>query len=148
MSDARLPTLDATERAAARRALAALYDALDARIAAERPHCALSGHCCDFPNAGHRLYATELEADIVAEAREIPEPEREGWCPFYRARRCELRDLRPTGCRVYYCDPTYTEAMATIGAWAHDALQRLHEETGLRYRYADFPTLLAAARER
>lgn len=148
MTDVRLRDADPATRDAARRALTALYDALDARIAAERPRCELSGRCCDFPRAGHRLFATEFEADAVAAVRDVPTPEREGWCPFYRARRCELRDLRPTGCRVYFCDPTYADAMESIGAWAHAELQRLHERTGIRYRYGEFVDLLDAARDR
>lgn len=124
--------------------LRALYEAVDRRVGASTPKCAVSGRCCDFPVAGHTLFATAIEADLVADAVSIPEPEAPGWCPFYRKRLCTLRDLRPVGCRVYFCDPDYqANAMEDDAAWAHAELQALHRELDLAYRYAPFVDLLA-----
>lgn len=132
-------------REQARQALLELYAGVDLQVAAAGPVCHLSGRCCDFPVSGHVLYASALEVELVRTRHEPPTPEQPGWCPFYRARRCTLRDLRPLGCRIYFCDPDYErDQMAGISATAHHRLKQIHDDHGLAYRYAPFVDQLAA----
>jgi hypothetical protein len=122
-------------------ALSAIYRELEAELAVHAPRCELSGRCCDFKGAGHELFATELEVEW---ARRHAAPERRGLredselCPFHVAGRCELRAGRPLGCRVYFCDPRFAAAMPELAERYHRRVVALHEEHGLRYRYARF----------
>lgn len=119
--------------------LISLYEALDRRIQAAGPICSRSGNCCDFPRSGHILYATQLEVESILDRFTPPPPEQEGWCPFYQKRLCTLRALRPVGCRIYYCDPDYSDhRMNEISQWAHDEIRKIHDDLHLSYGYAPF----------
>jgi len=135
------------EREAAYADLRAFYARADARIAAHKPRCVLSGDCCDFETAGHRLFATLLEVDYFAEhAPRLGPAEREGWCEAYRGRRCAAREPRPLACRTYFCDATTSEALRALH---EEALSELHAiERRHRYPqgYGDFVELLPARR--
>jgi len=125
----------------------ALYRTVDRKVQAAGPICTLSGFCCDFPRSGQTLFATALETDMVLSRGEPPAPERRGWCPFYRRRLCTLRELRPLGCRIYFCDSSFqASAMSDIAESAHRELQRIHDEHDVPYRYAPFLDLLAERR--
>jgi len=129
----------------ARQALRELHAAVDREVAEAGPVCRLSGRCCDFPVSGHVLFASALEVDLVRAHPEPPPPEQAGWCPFYRARRCELRDLRPLGCRIYFCDADYeADRMVEISETAHRRLKQIHDDHRLTYRYAPFVDQLTA----
>lgn len=124
---------------AAHRALRQLYDLVDREVDEAGPVCRLSGRCCDFPRSGHVLYASALEVELVRAHHPPPPPEQIGWCPFYRARRCTLRDLRPLGCRIYFCDAEYErDRMADISDTAHRRLKQIHDDHEVEYRYAPF----------
>jgi Fe-S-cluster containining protein len=131
-------------RSEAHRRLEAVYRAVEEAVKTAGPTCALSGRCCDFPRSGHTLFATALEADRILDLEGTPkEPQEEGWCPYYRQRRCTLRALRPLGCRVYFCDPPYLEGpMREVAERAHGALKRVHVDLDIPYFYAPFLELL------
>jgi Fe-S-cluster containining protein len=119
--------------------LAALYARVDAEIAARNPRCELSGRCCDFPRSGHRLYATVPEAAFSLDAAGGSAPEApSGLCPWWVDGRCANRAGRPLGCRIYFCDPGWTDAMPDVYERYHAELRALHERHGLPYRYAAF----------
>jgi len=120
-------------------ALEALYARLDEEIAAAGPRCALSGRCCDFSAGGHRLMASTLET-AYARARaggRVPEAG-SGTCPWHVDGLCTLRDGRPLGCRVYFCDPAYSGPMPRLYEAYHSELRALHERHGVPYRYGAF----------
>lgn len=128
---------DARELALAE--LDAIYRELEAELAALSPRCELSGRCCDFKTSGHELFATELEVDHAkAHGGAAPPSAPIDLCPFWKAGRCELRDGRPLGCRVYFCDPAYADAMPEIAERYHRRIVSLHERFGLDYRYRRF----------
>lgn len=118
--------------------LAILYRELDAELALHRPRCELSGRCCDFPTAGHELFATDLEVTFARRAAETVPAAPERLCPFWRMGRCELREGRPLGCRVYFCDPGFAAAMPEIAERFHRRIVALHESHGIPYRYRRF----------
>lgn len=110
---------------ATRAGLHALYEALDADVAAAAPACALSGRCCRFAEYDHTLFLTAAEAALLLD--EAPPPARpldDGrTCPWQdHAGRCTARRARPVGCRIFFCDPAYQPAMPEL---AEDHLDRL-----------------------
>lgn len=125
--------------------LAALYDRVEAEIAARKPRCELSGRCCDFPVSGHRLYSTDLEsAFALAAVGGSAPPAPSGSCPWYVDGLCRNRAGRPLGCRVYFCDPAWEGEMPAVYERYHAELRALHERHGLTYHYRLF---IEAARD-
>ena len=123
--------------------LDALYADLDRELAALAPRCELSGRCCDFPKSGLTLFATALEMERL---RRSGAPERNGdpaLCPHWSAGRCDARAGRPLGCRLYFCDTSKARPLEELSVRSHERLRRIHDETGVAYRYAPF---LAQAR--
>ena len=126
----------------------ALYAQLAADIAATGVTCALSGNCCDFEKADHRLFATGAEIERAAALLATPlalqaaatEPfVTEAHCPFWIKRRCTAREVRPLGCRVYFCDPAYeAEHAPAIYERYHRLLKDLLAEFDLPYAYSAF----------
>ena len=65
-------------------------------------------------------------------------------CPHAQGDRCHVRDRRPLGCRIFYCDP---KAQAWQGPLMEDQLARLHathDELDVPYFYADRVLVLRA----
>lgn len=130
-----------------RRALQDLYARVDVLLAEHRPRCELSGRCCDFPSVDHELYATELETEYAVEAAggRVPESP-SGTCPWFVDGLCGLRDGRPLGCRLYFCDPDWSEPMTDAYERFHGELRALHERLDVPYRYGRFVDAAAARR--
>jgi len=135
----------AAQRAEAFRRLAALYAELEELLAAVRPVCIARGVCCRFEEAGHELFATALEADYAAAQHpSAPPPEAPGRCPYHVQGRCTARAGRPLGCRTYFCDKPFEEALQATHERLLGELRRIEAETGYPRVYARFPALLAA----
>jgi hypothetical protein len=135
--------------AATRDALLAIYADLEAEIARAAPTCALSGRCCRFAEYDHTLFLSAIEAALlVAEAPPPAGPLDDGaTCPWQDARgRCTAREARPSGCRVYYCDPAYQEAGPILAERAIGRLKRLSEAADRAWGYAPLHAHLHAAR--
>lgn len=142
--------LDAIARPDISAALESIYALIADQIEARGPACWASGRCCNFESHGHRLYTTGLEAAYLV-AR-LPQPlthgaidqaRQRGGCPFQIDNLCGAHAIKPSGCRIYFCDHS-------AQAWQHDLSERamglirsLHEREGLPYRYAEWRTLLS-----
>jgi Fe-S-cluster containining protein len=114
--------------------LLALYQDVDAEIAAENPRCDVSGRCCRFSEFGHSLFLSAPEAEWLFSV----EPERSdqrGECPYQIGGRCTARERRPLGCRIYFCDVRYAERMVEISESAIRRLKDLHERWGEGWDY-------------
>ena len=123
---------------AARVGLRALYAELEAELARLAPKCELSGRCCDFKKSGLTLFATDLEVDHLRRTtppRQSADPE---LCPWWVGGLCQARDGRPLGCRLYFCDATKAAELEELSGRFHDRLKRLHDATGVPYRYQPF----------
>ncbi|MBN1809687.1 MAG: hypothetical protein JW909_11515 [Planctomycetes bacterium] len=77
------------------------------RVDEELPRylCEACGRCCNFRDAGHILFVTELERIVFADRfpaypvfSQPPDV-----CPFMVAGKCTARDVRPLACRTYFC---------------------------------------------
>lgn len=121
--------------------LQGLYAWADAEVAARAPRCEASGKCCRFREYGHRLYLCQLEArHLLQTAPAWPMPADEGGCPFQVNGLCTRRDTRPLGCRVYYCDPSFSGAMEAI---MEEGIRRLKEITDKHHLGWDYSSLHA-----
>lgn len=126
-------------RNAALAELEQVYQDLAREVDAAAVRCDLSGVCCDFERSGHVLFATELEVEYARRhgASVVPEAPAVA-CPFFVDRRCELRNGRPLGCRVYFCDPNYAEKMHELAERHHRRVAEIHERHRIGYRYDRF----------
>lgn len=101
--------------------------------------CWLSGDCCDFDAAGHRLFTSEIEARRFARGVDLA-----GWdpasrmCPAWKDRKCTAREHRPIACRTYFCDPRFTDRVHELTERYVTRLKWLHEKHGLAWDYRDF----------
>jgi Fe-S-cluster containining protein len=116
-----------------------LYAQLDAEVGRLAPVCRISGRCCRFREYGHTLFLSALEFEyLLSEAPDPVRPLDEGQtCPWQDARgRCNAREARPLGCRVYFCDPAYEGAAPDLSELFIARLKRLAERHGLDWTYA------------
>ena len=119
--------------------LKALYAQLGEELRVLSVRCDLSGLCCDFEKSGHVLMSTDLEVEHARQS--APHPSLEGpanTCPHFRSGLCGLREGRPLGCRVYFCDPEYADKMQQVSERYHRRVVQIHERHGLSYRYGRF----------
>lgn len=114
--------------------LEALYADLERDLAALSPRCELSGRCCKFREYGHRLYATRLEVEYL-ESRHGARPPADGACPYLTDGRCGAREGRMLGCRVFFCDPGYRDAMGPLYEVYHARVKEIHARHGIEYEY-------------
>jgi Fe-S-cluster containining protein len=121
--------------------LQALYAWADAEVAAHSPRCEASGKCCRFKEYGHRLYLCQVEArHLLENAPPYPMPANEAGCPFQVDSLCTRRETRPLGCRVYFCDPSFSGAMEAI---MEEGIRRLKEITDRHQLGWDYASLHA-----
>ncbi len=127
------------ESSTASQELERLYARVDEALDAARPKCEMSGLCCDFPRSGHELFATDLESSYALEKAGGVVPEApSGLCPWHVDGTCRLRDGRPLGCRLYFCDPAWAAEMPAAYERFHQEMKALHEVSGVPYRYRRF----------
>jgi len=119
------------------RGLLRLYAELDAEIAPLMETCSGCGACCDFATHDHVLFVTELERALLVARRGSGNPDAvPGRCPYQAGAVCSARDVRPLGCRTFFCD----EAAGERGRRLHETWLRrmmpLRERCGLALSYA------------
>ncbi len=125
-----------------------LLEELDYEVKDLGARCWLSGDCCDFDAAGHRLFTSEIEARRFAKGVDLT-----GWdpasrmCPAWKDRRCTAREHRPLACRTYFCDPAFTERVNDLTECYITRLKWLHEKHRLNWDYRDFLAHLARLKE-
>ena len=121
-----------------------LLEELDHEVRDLGARCWLSGDCCDFDAAGHRLFVSEIEARRFARGVDLS-----GWdpasrmCPAWKDRRCTAREHRPMSCRTYFCDPAFKDRVFELTERYVTRLKWLHEKHGLPWDYRDFLDHLA-----
>jgi len=145
---------DAARRAAVDTDLRRVYQHLADAIAERRPTCWLSGACCKFDTYGHRLYVTALEVawlidQLDAAARQrlagAALPRLDG-CPFQAEKLCTVHDVRPLGCRIFFCDASAQSWQGEVYEAALNDLRLLHERHDIEYAYMEWRAALDEAR--
>jgi Fe-S-cluster containining protein len=120
-----------------REKLLAIYAEVDAAVKAASPRCDASGRCCRFEEYGHTLFLSRFEAEILLEsAPPYEKPVTRALCPFQVNNLCTAREPRPLGCRIYFCDPAYTEIGNAITEDAIRQLKALADEYETGWEYA------------
>lgn len=129
--------------------LEAVYAMIDDAVAARGPACWASGRCCSFERAGHRLYTTGLEAAYTVSrlgralaAEEIARAAAAGGCPFQAGNLCGVREIRPLGCRVYFCDRSAQQWQRELSERMLEQVRRMHERRAIAYRYGEWRAML------
>ena len=127
-----------------RRAVLAMYAEVDREVAAAGPVCVASGRCCRFKEYDHTLFVSSLEADVLLASAPPYDPAAvtADFCPFQDGNLCTAREPRPLGCRVYYCDPSYTETCHAISEKYLRRLKELADAHGVGWHYAPLHTFL------
>lgn len=125
------------------RELEAAYAELERELAALRPRCDLSSRCCRFTEFGHQLWTSTLELDYLrSRSGEPPAGAAAGVCPYLKDGRCGAREGRMLGCRIFFCDPGYKEAMGPLYEAYHRRVKEIHVRHGIPYRYGEFLAML------
>ncbi|MBI3270570.1 MAG: hypothetical protein HYZ53_16305 [Planctomycetes bacterium] len=130
-------------RAALVDGLEAIYRDLAADVARVGPVCIRRGVCCDFEKQDYVLYATTVELlylSLHVDLRGVAVAGKR--CPFWIGGLCGRHEVRPLGCRVYFCDPRYVPFSQDIYNRHHRKLQELGDRLGIPYEYAPFLSLL------
>lgn len=168
-------TMDAALREAVNQArnagvqarLGEIYRDMAAQISRQRPVCTASGRCCRFDEYGHRLYVTTAEIAMFTDAlasrtKAQADPRRfslrvlsdnaeanAGGCAFQSdAGLCSVHDIRPFGCRIFFCDPAAERWQQDAYEHFHGRIRRLHDELGIPYFYVEWRAALAILAER
>ncbi|HUU82420.1 MAG TPA: hypothetical protein VM243_02845 [Phycisphaerae bacterium] len=121
-------------------AVGELYAELDGEIAAHRPSCTNRGACCRFGEFGHRLFVTPVELAYFAAVTEGPaaRPTTADACPYQRDGLCTTRVGRPSGCRIFFCDPAARSWQPPLTEAILARLKELHDRFNLPYVYLDW----------
>ncbi|MGH7242186.1 MAG: hypothetical protein ACREJD_02075 [Phycisphaerales bacterium] len=129
--------------------LEAVYAMIGDQIEARGPACWASGRCCNFKEAGHRLYTTGLEAAYCVARLENPLTSEaldaavaRGGCAFQVANICGVHAIKPSGCRVYFCDRAAQTWQNDLSERAVEQIRRIHDREGIEYRYGEWGSLL------
>lgn len=136
-------------------ALEEVFAEAQREIAQRGPACWASGRCCNFVKAGHRLYVTGLEAAYTL-ARLGPEVRAalptalsdaldNGGCPFQLANLCSVHEIKPLGCRVYFCDKSAQQWQQDLSERLLAEVRAIHDRFGVPYRYGEWRGLLGQA---
>lgn len=127
-------------------AVEGLYRELDEEIARLPRRCEGRTACCRFgPGDEVRLYVTAIEVCYYL-SRRSPWPAAGGVCPHLTDGLCGVRDARPLGCRVYFCDASSQGWQGPMTEAYLSRLREMHAAFGVPYFYADWLVVLAALR--
>lgn len=120
-------------------------------IESRGPACWASGRCCNFEKVGHRLYVTALEAaytlsKLPPERRptmaQIAKARERGGCPFQQKNLCSVHEIKPLGCRTYFCDKSAQRWQEELTEEMHGRIRAIHDRHGLEYRYGEWRAML------
>lgn len=131
-------------------ALRDMYQRVDDAIAARGPTCWISGRCCNFNAYGHRMYVTGVE--IVWVLKKATEPsshkatrglkvddvDLQGACVFQINGMCSIHDIRPLGCRVFFCQEGTQGWQQELYEDFQRELRLLHDNHHLPYQYMEW----------
>lgn len=113
-----------------------LYEDVDEKIAQGNHKCTNCKKCCDFTISGLSLFVTNLEFEyfrLNADEIRVPQADR---CPYLDEESgCSVREIRPLGCRTFFCNPSDDSSLSEI---YEDALARIKSfvmQNNLPYSY-------------
>ena len=116
----------------------ALYADVQRQIDARRPRCDVSGKCCKFDTFGHLLFLTTVELaafDLRRPPNDLPDAD---GCRYQINGLCTAHEVRPFGCRVFFCDITAEQWQEDQYEHFHTRLKHLHDELAVPYLYVEW----------
>ncbi len=130
-------------------ALRAVYTLIADQVEARAPACWASGRCCNFEKSGHLLYTTGLEAAFCIAhlpgplgADALQHSASRGACAFQSANLCSVHSLKPSACRLYFCDRSAQAWQQQLTERVHAEIRSLHTRHSIPYEYAEWRALL------
>ncbi len=128
-----------------------LYHRLDEKIGQTQGNCGNCRRCCDFGVSGLSLFATNFELTyLLIHVDQVPAIVA-ARCPWLDDRiGCTIRELRPIGCRTYFCRPPEGYDAQSLYESALAELKCFIRKHHLPYFYAEWLKSLApyAGKER
>ena len=121
-------------------AMVEFYRRVDGHVAMMNPTCRLTGRCCRFGEYGHKMYVTEPELAYFLHQQAgagLRRP-RGTTCPYQQGRHCTVRDHRPLGCRVYFCDPSAKQWQGPVYEESLEELKGIGRRFGITYHYREW----------
>lgn len=118
-----------------------IYDALEARVAARQPICLNRGACCRFAQYDHSLYVTPVELAYFIARTNFPSTAAatdDATCPYQQSGLCNARQARPTGCRIFFCDPAASEWQPEESEVTLREIKALHQRFQVPYAYIEW----------
>lgn len=115
-----------------------LCAALDQRIASRGPKCANRGCCCKFDSFGHQLFITSVELAYFMARSGAPWLVSSDACPYHQLGRCTVRQARPIGCRIFYCEAVSRDWQTDEMETTLREIKRLHTRFGVPYAYVEW----------
>lgn len=122
--------------------LLAIYRDLENDVAEAGARCDLSGRCCRFGEFGHTLFVSSIEAELLVSQPRPRGPLSEDFCPYQRGALCTARNVRPLGCRVYFCDAAYRDRMEELSELYVKRIKDLADEQGREWHYGPLHRVL------
>ena len=118
-----------------------IYERLDGYLVSSGADCRGCGQCCDFGRFGHRLFAGTLEMlffvqgmkDHKAAKRTVGQDR----CPYQAGSQCGVRDVRPAGCRIFFCRGLPREFQNELAEQIVQNFRELHRRLEAVYYYGD-----------
>ncbi len=122
--------------------LRAIYTEVDLEIEKLGVECWLKKACCDFERVDHRLYASSVEIAFVRQKHPLAWPHGSVLCPFWQDGLCTERERRPLGCRTYFCDASYREALEALYEKYYARIRTAAQRVGYEWSYQAFVAAL------
>ncbi|UCE61501.1 MAG: hypothetical protein JSU63_07080 [Phycisphaerales bacterium] len=138
---------DASRRIDVIESMSDFYAECDRLIAEQPGRCVNKGECCRFGEYGHRLYVTALEVCYYLARTSTCPQVTEDACPQAYDQKCYVRDSRPLGCRIFFCDPAAQQWQGPLTEELLARLRDLHRELDVPYFYVDWMTVVRALGE-
>jgi len=120
--------------------LGRIYRRLDEELGKLKLKCKACGRCCDFGAFDFILYASRVEFDYIAKNAPILKPEKEaGRCPYLDSSgQCAIHQVRPLGCRTFFCSFADRDAMQQIYHRYFDEIKGLQNGRETKWQYKPF----------
>jgi Fe-S-cluster containining protein len=147
--------LDAARDPAVVGELRGVFGWIAREVEARGPACWASGRCCNFERSGHLLYVTGLEAAYAlvhappADTNQGPRSlsltqlaRARGGCPFQSGNLCSIHTVKPSACRIYFCDRGAREWQQTLSESVQARLRDMHDAGGIPYFYGEWRVVL------
>ena len=91
---------------------------------------------------GRAVLMSHLGRDL--KASEVTRAIERGDCPFLHGTLCGVHAVKPTGCRLYFCDASARDWQEELSERTVAMIRELHVAEGLEYRYGEWRRMLGA----